>query len=188
MAAKIKSINLLPNQGGGLLDQFLRWSLTVGRLLIILIETLALGTFLYRFSIDMRIVDLHDLIKNQRFIVQQYQDNEEIYRNLHARLAFAKEQNSKTNITPDLFSDVIEMGQGKITFRNLLVSTTIMKMEIQASQSNTLSAFVQKLKTHPSVSSVSINAIENNTSSAVIKMHLNVRLKQTETDSINAKS
>ena len=65
-------INLMPNRGDTVLIQFLNWALTIGRLLIILVETLALGTFLYRFSLDMQIVDLKDKIKVQRAFVTAY--------------------------------------------------------------------------------------------------------------------
>src|SRR5918993_397746 len=108
MAEKIKSINLLPNKGGGLFDQFLSWALTIGRLLIILTETLALGTFFYRFSIDMKIIDLHDSIKNQRIIVQQFKNTEDTARNLQARLALAQKHMNEAANTPTTFADIIE--------------------------------------------------------------------------------
>ena len=47
MAEKVKKriINLIPDKGDTLLSQFLSWALTVGRLLIIITETLALSVF-----------------------------------------------------------------------------------------------------------------------------------------------
>ncbi len=184
MAEKIKSINLLPNRGSGLFDQFLAWALTIGRLLIILTETLALGTFLYRFSIDMKIIDLHDLIKNQRIIVEQFKSTEESARNLQARLAFVKEQESESGTTPSIFSDIINMGSGAITFKSLAVSKMSAKIEVQSSSSGPLNNFINKLKTHPEITSVQIDSIENKTSTASIGMSITAGLKQPKSEQV----
>ncbi len=181
MAEKIKSINLLPNKGSGLFDQFLAWALTIGRLLIILTETLALGTFLYRFSIDMKIIDLHDLIKNQRIIVEQFKSTEETSRNLHTRLAFAKAQEKDVSKTQNVFTDIIGMGNGTVTFRNLFVSSSDVKIEVQASSGRSLNNFTNMLKTHPEIASVQISTIENKTSTASITMNIAATLKQPDT-------
>lgn len=178
MSEKIKSINLLPNKGSGLFEQFLTWALTIGRLLIILTETLALGTFLYRFSIDMRIIDLHDLIKNQRIIVEQFKSTEETSRNLHARLAFVKVQEKDASKTPDMFTEIINMGSGTVTFKNLIVSKSTLKAEVQAPSSTSLNIFANKLKNHPEIASVQIDSIENKTSTASIRMSISADLKQ----------
>lgn len=177
MSEKIKSINLLPQKGDGLVDQFLAWALTIGRLLIILTETLALGTFLYRFSIDMRIVDLNDLIKNQKIIVQQFATTEENARNLQARLALAKTHDTQSTTTPNIFSDIINMGRNQITFKNLAISDGVVKIDAQAGNSNALSLFVSKLRAHPEISSITINSVENKTSSALVRMTLTGQLK-----------
>jgi hypothetical protein len=184
MAENIHSINLLPNKGGGLVDQFLSWALSIGRLLIILTETLALSVFLYRFSIDMRIVDLHDLIKNQRAIVEQFKTVEDTSRNLHARLAIAKEQEEDTSSATTVFSDIIEMGRGKITFRNLVVSESSVKIEAQSQSSSLLNSFISGLKTYPEVEKVSIDSVENRTSSAVIIMSITAQLKSAQSKTI----
>ncbi len=186
MAEKIKSINLLPNKGGGLFDQFLTWALTIGRLLIILTETLALGTFLYRFSIDMRIIDLHDLIKNQSIIVEQFKNTEETSRNLHARLAFAKELEKESDKTPNILSAIIDMGSGTITFKNILISESAAKIEVQAPSSGVLNVFINKLKIHPEVTSVQIDSIENKASSANIRMSITADLKQPTAEQIGS--
>ena len=172
------SINLIPNKNGGLVDQFLSWALTIGRLLIILVETLALSVFLYRFSIDRKIIDLNDAIKNQSLYVGQFNNTEVTSRNLHARLALAKEKEAETDITTLLFSQIIEMGRGQVSFKNLIVTEKSIKIVIQAQQSNRLNSFITKLKTHPEVHSVSIDSIENKISNATIIANITVALKR----------
>ncbi len=81
MAEKIKKrvINLLPNKGDSLLDQFLSWALNIGRLLVIITETLALSVFLFRFSLDVQIIDLHDKIKAASRVVENFKESEETF-------------------------------------------------------------------------------------------------------------
>src|SRR3712207_733471 len=117
MAKNVNAINLLPTKGESLLTQFLNWSLTIGRLLIILTEMVALGTFIYRFSLDMKIIDLHDEIKNRSFIVKNFQNSETNFRNMQQRLALAKKYDEESTQIPVIFRDIAEMGRGQITFR-----------------------------------------------------------------------
>jgi hypothetical protein len=177
MANETKPINLLPGKDGGFMTQFLNWALTIGRLLIILVETLALGTFLYRFSLDMKIVDLHDHIKSQSTIVRNFAPQETIFRNLQARLDLAKTFGS-TNKTPQIFQDIVAMGRGQITFKNLLVATDSIKIEAMAPTANRLSRFTEKLKSYPEIAEVSVDKVETKTSSAIVTVIISARLKQ----------
>lgn len=185
MAKDIYSINLIPNKNGGLVDQFLAWALTIGRLLIIVVETLALSVFLYRFSIDRKIIDLNDAIKNQSIYVTQLRSIEDTSRNLHSRLSLVKTIESESNKTTSLFSDVIEMGRGQVSFKNLVVSRETINVVVQAQQSNKLNAFVNKLKTHPEIDTVSVDSIENKISNAIIIANISVTLKNAEIKNSN---
>ena len=176
MANETKTINLLPGKDGGILPQFLNWALTIGRLLIILVQTLALGTFLYRFTLDMKIVDLHDQIKAQSTIVQNFAAQEAVFRNLQARLNLAKTY-SVANKTPKIFQDIVEMGRGQITFKNLLVATDSIKVEAEAPTAGRLSRFTEKLKNYPEIAEVSVDKVETKTSSAVVTVIISARVK-----------
>src|SRR5215469_2384590 len=99
MAEKNTTINLLPQENANILNQILDWALTIGRLLVILTEMVALGTFVYRFSLDMQIVDLHDKIKAESFIVANFQDAETTFLDIQDRLATIKQYNSVGNAT-----------------------------------------------------------------------------------------
>lgn len=171
------TINLLPNKDEGLLTQFLAWSLTVGRLLIILTETIALGTFLYRFGLDMKIVDLHDQIKSNSFIVKSFQPAETTYRSVQSRLAAAKKIDKLSTETPAIFQTIINMARGKITFQNLLVSSDLLRIQVQASSVNDLAFFVESLKAYPAIQSMSIDTVQDKTSKAAISIGITAYLK-----------
>lgn len=161
-------INLLPNTGDTMLFQFLNWALTIGRLLIILVETLALSIFLYRFSLDMQTQDLKDKIKIQRTIVQSFQSQEDTFRNLQSRLALIKKYEEQSASSPKILNDVIEKGRGHITFRKIYISSEVIRIEAQAPNITSLTEFINFLKTYPQVTDVSIDKVENKTSSAVV--------------------
>ena len=75
------SINLLKGRVN-LLDEIVKWSLTIGRLLIITVELVAFTAFIVRFSLDRTLIDLHDKIRQEQAIVASLKDTEAKYRNL----------------------------------------------------------------------------------------------------------
>lgn len=173
-------INLLPGHENTVLTQFLNWALTVGRLLIILVETLALGTFLYRFSLDMQIQDLNDKIKNQRVIAINFKTLEAKFGNLQTRLELLKKINAVAENNPKMLIDIIEMGKGYITFKNISISANIIQIEAQATTVASLKTFVNAIKKYPQVESVSINKVEDKISGGEIIISINANLKQSD--------
>jgi len=177
MAENAPSINLLPHKGDSFVTQFLNWTLTIGRLLIILVEILALGTFLYRFTLDRQIVDLHDKIKSQSFIVANFQKSETDFRNLQERLLFIKRYNGISTTTTNIFSEITAMGQGYVTFRNITVAADTVRIESQAPSPAALSQFVAALRKHHSITSVIVDKVENSTSTSLISVSITAALK-----------
>lgn len=159
------------------MTQFFNWTLSIGRLLIILTEMIALGTFLYRFNLDMQIVDLHDKIKGQSLIVGSFKTQEDSYRNLQDRLGLIKKYDSISTNTSSIFRDITSYGQGKVTFLNLTVDSQNAKIEAQANSSTAVAQFVNLLKNHPLISSVSVDKVENSSSRAMINVSITAALK-----------
>ena len=69
------------------------------------------------------------------------------------------------------------MGQGKITFKDLAVNTQNAKIIVVASNPLALKDFVNILKKYPSVNSVSVDKVENDTTSAQIIVSITAGLK-----------
>jgi len=177
MAKEAYSINLLPNKGDNLLTQFFNWALTVGRLLVILTETLALSVFVYRFTLDMQIVDLNDQIKGESAIVSNFQSAEDNFRNLQARLAFAKKYDATDDKPLTITKDIIGMGRNKVTFKQLIVTKKTLDLEIQAPSPTNLSLFITSLKDYPGISELSIDQVENKTSNALITVGISAKIE-----------
>jgi hypothetical protein len=179
MAKSMHQINLLPDTGESMLVQFLNWALTVGRLLIILVETLALSVFFYRFSLDMQTQDLKDKIKVQRSIVQSFKSQEDTFRNFQSRLALVKKYDDQSTSSPNTLNQIIDKGRGHITFRKIYISNEVIRIEAQAPNITNLTEFVNFLKTYPTVTGVSIDKVENKTSNAVVIAGVSAYLTKT---------
>lgn len=177
MAEKVPTINLLPDQGESLITQFFNWALSIGRLLIIITEMVALGTFLYRFGLDMQIVNFHDKIKSESFIVANFQTAETTFRDIQDRLATVKRYSSIGQTTSGIFTRITALGLGKLTFKDLTVTTQSAKIEVESQTPSAISQFVESLKTDPSVVSVSIDKVQDNTSDAQIVVDITATLK-----------
>lgn len=177
MAEKIVSINLLPHKSDSFVNQFLNWTLTIGRLLIILTEMVALGTFLYRFTLDMEIVDLHDKINSENFIAISFKDSEKKFRDIQERLATIKRYGSIGNTTTGIFIDITNLGKGKVTFKDLLVATDNAKIEVEAPSAALLTEFTNALRNYPAVTAVSIDRVQTSPANAKVTVSITATLK-----------
>lgn len=171
------SINLLKKQGDTLFDTILRFAVTGGRFIVLLTETIALAAFLYRFTIDRQIIDTRDEIKANQAIVEQYQPLESDYRNLQDRIQQASTLSKEAPKVPNLLSQIITKGNGTITFTSILLSTELIRIEADAGSVESLTTFVTALRNDPMIEEVSIDKIENRTSSALISVAISARMK-----------
>ena len=170
------SINLLKKQTN-LVDRFINWALTIGRLVVILTEIVALSAFIYRFSLDRQLIDLHSKITQEQAIVNYLKDNEKTYRNLQDRLAVAANYAVLGTNRLKIFNDIIGFAPKGMTFNNLSLSEDRLKIDANIDSVSSLSTFVNSIKNYSAINSVSIDKIENKPSSAVITISITATLK-----------
>jgi hypothetical protein len=170
------SINLLKKQTS-LIDRFANWALTVGRLLVILTEIVALSAFIYRFSLDRQLIDLHSKINQEQAIVNYLKDNEKTYRNLQDRLAAATNYSALGENRFKVFSDIVSFAPRGMSFNNLSLYEDRVRIDANVDSVLSLSTFVNSLKNYSAIDSVSIDKIENKPSSAVITINITAKLK-----------
>ena len=186
MAKKFVTIDLQQKQSGGDVDLFINWALTIGRLLVIITEIIALGAFLYRFYLDRQVIDLQTKIKNDQAIVIYQQANEKNYINLQNRLSLASSLMNSSQKRTKIFQDVIGLAPSGLTFNTVILFPDRIQIDTTLNSVVALSVFVNALKSYPAVDSVSINNIENKTANAVINANITANLKAE--DIINATS
>ncbi|MFH1832749.1 MAG: PilN domain-containing protein [Candidatus Levyibacteriota bacterium] len=172
------SINLVGGKNKNILDKFIKWALTIGRVVVIVTEAVALGTFLYRFSLDQQLIDLHGSIKSKQEIIKFSKNTEDKYRNLQARLSAASKLSNVGKETTDLFQNILDSAPQDLIFNNIILSQDYIKIAARVQSSESLSNFIDTLKKNPEVSSISIDQIENKTSNATITVSITAMLNK----------
>ncbi|MBI5044914.1 MAG: hypothetical protein HZC02_03240 [Candidatus Levybacteria bacterium] len=163
------TINLLKKKGTPSLDVFIKWAITGGRFLVILTETIALAAFLYRFTLDRQIIDLHDKIKAKTRIVETFKEQEDSYRQLQERLLQTKKLNTDVAFLPLLLEDITLLAQkNNISIKSMSVSNNSLHIELVAFDIKNLRDFVGGIQEKKELSEVSIDRIENKSTTAQI--------------------
>jgi len=176
MAKFSASINLLGNKNKTL-DLIVSWALTIGRALVIIVELVALGAFLYRFSLDSQLQGLQTKIKQEQAIVVYQKNGENKYRNLQERLtliSFVSKDSAKNLKT---FKDIVALAPSGFTFKILDLSAGKVQLEANVNSVTALSSFIDKLKAYPLIDSVSLDKIQNDTANATITVGITAIFK-----------
>lgn len=161
MPNNLPSINLVKNKQVPLLDKFMNWALTIGRLIVIITEVVAVVAFVYRFSLDEKLVGLHDEIKQQQNIVFALKNDENKYRNLQDRLALTKTFSEKSAISNQAMTNITNPMPDRVRINNLILNKDRENIHIDVTSVSALADFVDSLKNNPSLKSISIDNIES---------------------------
>lgn len=160
MEQKYYSINLLKNRQGDVLTKFINWALTIGRFLIILTEVIALSAFLYRFSLDRRLIDLHSKIKQEELVVKALKNNEDKYRNLQDRLALASKSLNIGTQKIKIFQDILGFAPAGLNISNLVMYENNFTINAVAQNTSILNIFTTSLKTYPKIQKLNLDSIQ----------------------------
>lgn len=160
MEQKNVSINLLKNRRGVFVDKFIGWALTVGRLLVILTELIALSAFLYRFSLDRKLIDLHSKIKQEELAVKALKKSEDNYRNLQDRLGLVSNFSNIGTQKIKIFQDILAFAPNGITLNNLIMYENRISINAIAQGTSSLNAFTNSLKTYPKLQKLNLDSIQ----------------------------
>lgn len=163
------NVNLLKKKGTPSIDIFIHWAITGGRFIVILTEAIALAAFLYRFTLDRQIVDFHDKIKAKQVIVNALETQETTYRQLQERLLQTKQLSNNLSFTGGLFTHITTTANNSnVTFKALDVTTETAHIEVFTSNITSLKQFVNQLQNLKELQDISIDRIEDRTTSAQI--------------------
>ncbi|MCL4353807.1 hypothetical protein M1615_05110 [Patescibacteria group bacterium] len=180
----LPSVNLVRRQENSFFDNLLNWILTFGRFLIIATELIALGAFLYRFSLDRKLVNLNDQIKQKEAVVNLLRGSELTYRNLQDRLSLASRLNESAAAKKKILTDVIAFAPSGFSFDTIIESGDSIMITAQVTSSSSLADFIDKLKNYQYIDSVSLNSIANKTSQSSIAVGISAVLKKGSTSGL----
>jgi len=177
MSKKNISINLIKDQKNDIVERVINWSLSIGRVLVIATELVALVAFLWRFGLDQQLIDLHTQIKQKQVIVAAFKKQEDEYRNLQDRLAIASNFSTLANQNLNDFKAILDIATKYATFNKISTSNNKISMEINIPSVISLSNLVNEVKSYTSTQNISIDKIETKTSSGIIIVGISVYLK-----------
>ncbi len=175
------TINLVKKKGTPSLDVFIQWAITGGRFLVILTETIALGAFLYRFTLDRQIVDLHDSITQKQRIVAAFAPDEQLYRNLQERLDQTQSITTGITVVPELFNSVQQLAtKNRVSLILLTINDKNFHVEFTSNSLTNLKSFINDLSKVKGVNDVSIDRIEDRVSTAELAAEISCTLGNTQ--------
>lgn len=177
MANSVHSINLVQSTNKNPFDNFIEWALTIGRFLVILTETIALITFVSRFSLDRQLVNLHDEIKRDQQYIQAFASSEIDFRNLQDRLGAIKTVDGASQNTFQITKDIVGILKDVPTINLLTISDSTFRIDCSVKSITAVTALISAVKNYPKVASVSVDKIENKSSIGVINVTVTAMLK-----------
>lgn len=161
MPNDLPSINLVKNKQIPLFDKFMDWTLTIGRLIVIVTEVVAVIVFIYRFSLDEKIVNLHSAIKQQQNIISVLKNDESKHRNLQDRIALASTFSTKATSSDRNITGIISLIPNQVRISNFILNEDQVKLSVDIASISSLENLVNSLKGYSGIKSISIDSIEN---------------------------
>ncbi len=161
MPNNLPSINLVKNKQISFLDKFMDWTLTIGRLIVIITEVVAVIAFIYRFSLDERLVNLHSAIKQKQNMVSVLKNDENKYRNLQDRIALAATFSTKATSSNQTITDIVSLIPSQIKINDLILNKDRINLDVDVTSIPSLDDFVNSLKSYRGIKSINIDNIEN---------------------------
>lgn len=170
------NINLIGKPKQAFRESFLKWSVNVGRIIIITTELIALSALFYRFTIDRKIIDLHDQIKRAEIFVKNQQVKENDYVSIQKRLENIKKTQAETEIKIALINDILAaISQGSFSSTNLTVNQNNININGFAFSIFQLNNFIENLKGNPNIVSISLDDVSSVNEGIQFKLRIELK-------------
>lgn len=174
--ARSTSINLV-EKNLSFVDRFIAWALTIGRAVVILTELIALMAFLYRFSLDRQLIDIHSKIKQEQAVLDYLKNYEQTFRDIQNRISLTSNFGSAAEGKIKMLNDIVSFASPGMNFNNIYLQEDRVRVNITSNSISGISNFIKNLKAYPAIGSVIVEKIEDRTSSASITISITAMLK-----------
>ncbi|HNS71541.1 MAG TPA: hypothetical protein PKK07_02355 [bacterium] len=156
-----KSINLLQPVGSSeSIGQIsISWLTTIGKWLLIIVEIIALGTFIYRFIMDRKNNDLTKEINTQVSTLENATWKKSIikYKNYQTLLSDVKIVKEKQEINSNLISEIINGVPLTLNVESISINKGKVSLSIKTTDFNALRSYEENLKSNTYYSDVRVN-------------------------------
>lgn len=180
MTAREKQINLLPKDKWetGVAGRLIKWALNVGRYVVIFTELIVISAFLYRFSLDRKLTNLNEEMKQKQAVVSSYEELEVNFRRLQQQVKKTEEIEKKA-----VDADEILISIGQITpidtfYKSINILEDEVALEGQTLSDVGLATILAKAQTHEAFSEVTLESVSTpNDTSQAIEFRMVLKLK-----------
>jgi Tfp pilus assembly protein PilN len=169
-------INLVGKNKVSFTNDFLKWATNAGRIIIVITELVVLGALAYRFTLDAKIIDLHDKIKKSELFVQAQSAKEQEYRSIQTRLQNIKTVDNETNNKISIMNQILtSISKGDFASTNLTISGSTISINGVAFSIYPLNDFINGLKKDPNITSISLDDISSTAQGIQFKMTIELK-------------
>jgi hypothetical protein len=180
MPAK-KEISLLPSEenANSFLSKALKWTNTVGRVIIIFTELIVISAFVSRFWLDRKNSDLSEVIRQRKAILESTQDFEKEYGLLQQRLKIIKNNYLSTPGFDQNIKSLVGSAPDDISFNQMSLSLNDKNLvnadfSTIAFKEDSIINFITNLALNPDIDVVNVLNIEKKTKENKYTIDINV--------------
>lgn len=159
-ATKI-NINLIPRDPffNTVLGKILRWSLSVGRYIVIFTELMVILSFVARFSLDRQLTNLNDSVHQKQITIESYGDLEEKIRLIQAKTDQYQQIEQQENII-DIFPALTRITPRNIQLDELTIKSNKISMSGQSLSQQSLNMLINNFQISSDFSNIVVDRIE----------------------------
>ncbi|MEK7622887.1 MAG: PilN domain-containing protein [Patescibacteria group bacterium] len=180
MAAQNKEINLLPKEKWetGTAGKLLKWALSIGRYIVVFTELVVISAFLYRFSLDRKLMDINEQVNQQKKIIVTYGDLETNFRTLQAKLTNISKAEKNSLDMSVILTNLSEITPLDTTYNSIDVEGQKVALEGQTLSEIGLATLLTKAQESKIFSGVSLDNVSSaNEKSQTINFRMELSLK-----------
>lgn len=179
---KRTSLNLLYPQGipQKLPLKFLRWILTFGRYIAVVVEILVLITFAARFKFDQDLANINEEINKQVPFIESLKSQENLIRKAQFKIENINKTIEKSPSFANIIDKIANQTPTGVSLTNINFDTTssptTIKLSGKSSSNNDLAIFLYGLNNEPTLKDV--NLVNINFAEGVIEFVINATKKE----------
>lgn len=151
MAAPKKSIELLPQEEWeqGTTGKILKWTLTVGRHIVIFTELIVILAFLSRFKFDRELTDLNEEVKQKKAIIESSAQFEKSFRFLQKKIDTAESLRKNQVQSDKILTELSSLIPVDVALSDFNVSGKQISFSATALSEAGLATFIKNLRESP---------------------------------------
>lgn len=154
-------VNLLPKEDieKHAIGKFLKWTLSYGRFIIIVVELIVFLVFFSRFIYDQKLADINERVEQKQAIVASAADFEEKIREIQTRIEQVKSLDEGRTVYLTILAKLKQIVPTDMVFTKLDFEEEKLTIEGQTSTNESFAKFIIALKSDELFSEISIETV-----------------------------